>query len=174
MAPPVSPPTRQGTGLGDPSYRFHLRLYWEKGYTWQETTRETWWCMQCTKCDSFSLGDGPKVGCKVTGDSDSSCREGHNIWIRKCRENRRDYRFNIIKNSGSGDQVRVDGTNLCLSTVNNRYLELRNCDRSSPRQLWKPINNINKFELRPYHQRKWSLSDAKCLSQLHHPKVCHE
>lgn len=127
--------------------------------------------MQCARCDKFSLGDGPRVGCRTTGNTDSSCREGHNIWIRKCKDRSRDYQFNILKNPGSGDQVRVDGTNLCLSTVNNRYLELRNCDRSNSRQLWKPIDNINKFELRPYHQRNWRPSDAKCLSQLHHPKV---
>lgn len=171
VAAPVSPPTRQGSGLGDSNYRFQLRLYWQNGYTWQETTREAWWCMQCARCNKFSLGDGPNVGCKVTGSNGSSCRAGDNIWIRQCKDRSRDYQFNIIKNPGSGDQVRVDGTNLCLSTVNNRYLELRDCDRSSPRQLWKGIDNINKFELRPYHQRDWGLSDAKCLSQLHHPKV---
>ena len=172
VARPVAAPTpqRQGSGMFDPNYRFQLRLYWESSYFWQETHRETWWCMQCTQCNKYSLGDGPPAGCRSVGDSGSSCREGHNIWIRKCQDHR-NHEFNIIQNSGSGDQVRVDGTNLCLSTVNNRYLELRNCDRSNSRQLWKPIDNIKRFELRPFHQRDWGLNDAKCLSQLHHPKV---
>jgi len=26
-----------------------LRLYWHKSYYWQETRRETWWCMQCRR-----------------------------------------------------------------------------------------------------------------------------
>jgi hypothetical protein len=126
--------------------------------------------MECTKCNEYSLGDGPNHGCVVPGNTGSSCQEGHMIWIRRCKDDRRDYKFNILKNSGSGDQVRVEDTNLCLSTVNNRYLELKTCNKNSSRQLFKPITNIHKFELRPYHQRNWSISDAQCLSQLHHPK----
>ena len=31
-------------GSSDP---VRLRLYWEEGYYWQESTKEKWWCMQC-------------------------------------------------------------------------------------------------------------------------------
>jgi hypothetical protein len=168
-SPTTKAPTRQPTPQPTPS-SFQLRLYWESDYFWQETHQETWWCMECTKCNEYSLGDGPNHGCVVPGNTGSSCQEGHMIWIRRCKDDRRDYKFNILKNSGSGDQVRVEDTNLCLSTVNNRYLELKTCNKNSSRQLFKPITNIHKFELRPYHQRNWSISDAQCLSQLHHPK----
>jgi hypothetical protein len=40
--------TAQGYGLGDPRYRFQMRLYWSIDYFWQETTKETWWCFECT------------------------------------------------------------------------------------------------------------------------------
>jgi hypothetical protein len=40
-----------------------------------------------------------------------------------------------------------------------------------PNQLWDLITNLDKFELRPYGQRNFSMSVAKCLSQLHHPKA---
>ena len=150
---------------------FMLRLYWQSSYFWQETHAETWWCLECTKCDEFSLGDGPNHGCINVGYDGGSCREGHTIWIRKCKDTRRKYEWNVIKNPGSGDQIRAAGSNLCLSTVNNRYVEMRQCDSGSSRQLFMPIDDIKKFELRPYHQRTWSRSNAKCLSQLHHPKV---
>lgn len=151
-------------------YNFQLRLYWKSGYNWQESDEETWWCMECAKCDSHTLEDGVDADCVVAGSSGSSCREEHNLWIRKCKDDRRDFKFNIITNPGSGDQVRVAGTNLCLSTVNNKYLELKSCNEASSRQLFAPIENLSKFLLRPYNQRNWTDNVAKCVSQLHHPK----
>lgn len=150
---------------------FMLRLYWQSSYFWQETYEETWWCLECTKCDEFSLGDGPNYGCVVPGNDGGSCREGHAVWIRKCKDTRRKYEWNIIRNPRSGDQIQAAGSNLCLSTINNKYVEMRQCDSNSQNQLFMPINDINQFEIRPYGQRTWSLSSAKCLSQLHHPKV---
>jgi len=26
---------------------FRLKLYWRDGYYWQESRKETWWCMSC-------------------------------------------------------------------------------------------------------------------------------
>jgi hypothetical protein len=177
--PPTKPPTPEPTkatpqpissSQGNPSDTFQLRLYWDSDYFWQETKKEAWWCMECTKCDEYSLGDGPNHGCVVPGNTGSSCREGHMIWIRKCKDNNRDYKFSIIKNPGSGDQVKVQGSSMCLSTVENRYLEVQPCDNTKSIQLWKPITNLDKFELRPYYQRNWSSNDAVCLTQMHHPK----
>jgi hypothetical protein len=47
---------------------------------------------------------------------------------------------------------------------------LRTCDNSKSNQLWAAMPNRNKFEIRPYDQRNLSVNDARCLSQLHHPK----
>ena len=146
-----------------------MRLYWSIDWYWQETKRETWWCMECARCNGYTRGDGHHKDCQTPGNSGDSCRDGHNIWIRKCQDNR-DYQFNILKNPGSGDQVRVHGTNLCLSTVGIHYLEVKNCDKNSSNQLFKPISSLDRFELRPYHMRNWSLNDARCVSQHHHPK----
>lgn len=30
---------------------FKLRLQWEEGYFWQEDTKETFWCVECTRCE---------------------------------------------------------------------------------------------------------------------------
>mmetsp|Transcript_16128 Transcript_16128/g.39485 ORF Transcript_16128/g.39485 Transcript_16128/m.39485 type:complete len:364 (+) Transcript_16128:157-1248(+) len=165
--PPTNKPTMPPQSN---SGSFMLRLYWQSSYYWQETHSETWWCLECTKCNEFSLGDGPNHGCVVPGNNGGSCQEGHTIWIRKCKDTRRNFKWQILKNSGSGDQVRAAGSNLCLSTVGNKYVEMRRCDSSSQKQLFKPISDINRFEIRPYYQRNWSMNDAKCLSQLHHPK----
>lgn len=32
------------------SKSFKLRLYWERGYFWQEESEETFWCVECTRC----------------------------------------------------------------------------------------------------------------------------
>lgn len=148
---------------------FQLRLYWQQGYFWQETTAETWWCMECAKCNSYGLEDGHMYGCKTPGPSGTSCREGYSMWIRNCNDRSHDYRFKIIKNNRSGDQIQVVGTNLCLSLV-ERFLELRRCDSSKSRQLFAPITDKNRFILRPYNQRTWSERVGECISQLHHPK----
>ena len=154
--------------VNDPN-SFQLRLHWQSDYFWQETYEETFWCMECAKCNEYGLEDGDLYGCRTPGPSGTSCREGYGIWVRDCRDRAHNYKFNIIKNNRSGDQIRVAGTNLCLSTV-ERYLELRKCDSSRSRQLFAPITDRNRFELRPYHQRTWSENIGECVSQLHHPK----
>ncbi|CAJ1933104.1 unnamed protein product [Cylindrotheca closterium] len=167
-APVTAKPTSQG--LGDPTHNFMMRLYWSIDYFWQETKKEAWWCMECTKCDEYSLGDGPNHGCVTPGSRSSSCAPGHLIWIRKCTDTRRKFEWNIVSNPGSGDQIRADGTNLCFHTVDNRYLEIQPCDNTRSEQLFMPIADLDRFELRPYSQRRWSRNDAICLTQMHHPK----
>ncbi|CAJ1954158.1 unnamed protein product [Cylindrotheca closterium] len=142
-----------------------LKLYWDN-YYWQESNDETFWCMTCTACDSLTTGDGWEGGCVVP--ENDKCEEGHLMWIQRCRETRK--RFEIIENPNSGDQIRVHGSNLCFSSINNRFLELRTCDNTKSNQLWAAMSNRNKFEIRPYDQRNLSVNEAKCLSQLHHPK----
>jgi hypothetical protein len=175
---PTATPTKEPTDAPSqaPSWGprvsqdFQLRLHWESSYFWQETFEETWWCMECASCDGYTIGDGWEADCETPGPGPGSCREGQSVWIRECKDKRRFYSFVIISNYNSGDQIKVHDTNLCLSTVRNKYLELRNCDNKLSNQLFAPIYDIGKFELRPYDQRLLSLKQAKCLSQLHHPK----
>jgi len=72
---PTMKPTSQE--LGNSDYSFMLRLYWSIDYFWQETKNEAWWCLECTKCDEYSMGDGPNHGCVVPGSTGSSCAPGH-------------------------------------------------------------------------------------------------
>ena len=39
--------SRRTTYSGNNSAGFRLKLYWQKGYYWQESRNETWWCMSC-------------------------------------------------------------------------------------------------------------------------------
>lgn len=164
---PSSMPSMWVQGISDP---FQLRLYWESGYYWQETIWEEFYCMACTECLGYTVQDGTSANCTSPGDSTASCEEGHLLWLLNCKDKTNDFRFEVIKNQNSGDQVRVYNTTLCLSTVENRFLELRACDNSDLKQLWNPISNLKKFELRPYSQRLFSTQEAVCLSQSHHPK----
>ena len=163
-------PTEPWNGY-DPFYKFRIRLFFDPLYFWQETNSETWHCMECTRCDNYTLGDGHEGNCTIPGPNTTSCMEDDNIWIMKCKRSRSDFQFNILKHPGSGDQIRVDSTNLCFSTLNNTYLELKGCNHTDPKQLWMPIVNLSKFELRPYWQSHRLLNESLCLTQMHHPKA---
>ncbi|CAJ1935187.1 unnamed protein product [Cylindrotheca closterium] len=169
MAPlPTQEPSTMPTLEPAVSPSFQLRLHWEDGYYWQESREEMFYCMECADCDEYTTGDGRDGDCRSRGSSSARCREGHLVWIEWC--NRRDYQFEIIQHYNSGSQVRVHGTDLCFSTVYNRYLELRVCNQTDALQLWSPIADTKKFELRPFDQRNLTRDDARCLSQQHHPK----
>ena len=62
---PTSNPTSRPTiNRSDP---VRLRLYWEKGYRWQESSRETFWCMEC----DGSCSSGNKIEIKWCSSSDN-------------------------------------------------------------------------------------------------------
>jgi hypothetical protein len=35
------------------NFRFKLRLYWQQGYFWQESTSERYWCLECVRCAEY-------------------------------------------------------------------------------------------------------------------------
>lgn len=56
-ASPTAPPSKAPTtGLlmfsASSTGAFHLRLHWQPGYSWQESTDEMWFCMACAWCDA--------------------------------------------------------------------------------------------------------------------------
>ena len=46
---------------GNDEVGFRMKLYWKTGYFWQESTRETFWCMSC--------------------GSNGSCKEGQMMYL---------------------------------------------------------------------------------------------
>jgi hypothetical protein len=164
---PSSMPSIWVQSISDP---FQLRMYWHSGYYWQESISEEWYCAECISCRDYTVFDGISADCTSSGDSTASCREGDLMWLNNCKDKTKDFRFETMTNLNSGDQIRVHNTSLCFSSVRNRYLELRPCDSFDSRQLWNPVVNLKKFEMRPYDQRFLSTQEAMCLSQTHHPK----
>jgi hypothetical protein len=69
---------------------FRLRLYWEKGYFWQETNDEFWWCMECR----------------------DSCLDGDSVYIDEC-DSSIGQQFIFM-----GDTIRPGyDTSLCLTNM---------------------------------------------------------
>eukprot|EP00980_Cylindrotheca_fusiformis_P021849 scaffold8682_cov122-Cylindrotheca_fusiformis.AAC.6 len=172
---PTNVPSVQPTVSMEPTFqpissnwRFKLKLYWEEGYFWQEETRERYWCMECTRCNSYGRGDGWEYGCEsYDNGSEDSCREGDALWVRDCRD--RGARFNVLQKHKSGYLLRLDDSNLCIER-SNVHLMIKRCDMDEKDQLWMPWHDFSKFELRPYEQRDRDAKDAYCVSQTHHPK----
>jgi len=163
----------------DPNHAFKMRLFWQRGFYWQESFQEVWHCVECTKCTEYGAGDGWEHGCVEYPNGDSSfCQEGDMFWIMGCLEGQ-GARFNVLENPGSGHQIRIDGTNLCMGRGapdadtgewKRRLMQAVKCNREDVNQLWAPFPSLSKFELRPLEHAGRSEEDAECVSQLHHPK----
>eukprot|EP00980_Cylindrotheca_fusiformis_P013868 scaffold3598_cov115-Cylindrotheca_fusiformis.AAC.4 len=162
MAAPTYPPI-------DPNHDFKIRLFWQIGYYWQESWDEAWFCMECTKCDSYGANEGKDYGCEQRGNGKSTnCGEGDLFWVHRC--NGRGSKFNIVDNGDRGIQVRLADTNLCMGRFGSRFLKAVKCDRKDRSQQWAPINTLSKFELRSLEEKGRPEDEAQCVSQQHHPK----
>lgn len=100
------------------------------------------------------------------------------FWIVGCSSGQ-GARFNVLQNPGSGHQIRLAGTNLCMGRGafdketgewKRRLMQAVTCNKNDPNQLWAPFTDLSKFELRPFDHRGLTEEDADCVSQLHHPK----
>jgi len=146
-AAPSQSPTPMPT-----SNDFRLRLYWQRGYWWQESSRETYWCMECS----------------------GQCREGEAVDVEWCG-GRRQQQWNVV-----GNTIRpAMNPNLCLTLTGydseNRPLRLQQCKETISRggidaneineQTFVGLNfKEEKFELHPKGDDSW------CMTQAHHPK----
>jgi len=129
-AEPTSRPTQQPT-----TSIFRLRLYWQRGYYWQESYSEKWWCMECRNncrlgdsvyvdwCDSSWRQRFISVGDTIRPASDTSLcftvtgySETEPIRVMKCEE-RWDQKFVGLKDGGRFElQPKVDSAR-CISQV---------------------------------------------------------
>eukprot|EP00980_Cylindrotheca_fusiformis_P020187 scaffold7266_cov71-Cylindrotheca_fusiformis.AAC.3 len=135
-----------------------LKLYWQRGYTWQEETFERKWCIFC-------MGSGGRF-----------CREHRRLYIHTCQSSSQ--HFDIIPQWGDYYVIKLHDDDLCLqrqhSTSNT--IHTITCDGSNELQLWfaRNINgngnNNNKnfagssFEISPLGDKDL------CVTQRHHPK----
>lgn len=126
---------------GGSSKGFKLKMYWEPSYYWQESHRETFWCMQCRN---------------------NECRSGKNVQIRDCRGV--NTRFEFV---GSGAiQIKVSGTDLCMTMVGGDELQLKSCNSGDNNQKFNAGQgdfNSKRFEI-------YSVSKNGCIANPHHPR----
>ena len=139
-AAPTLSPTPMPT-----SRDFRLRLYWQRGYYWQESSREMYWCMQCG----------------------GSCSDGDMVYVEWCGKSDRQIWHTV------GETIRpARNENLCLtesgSNSENNPLRLRPCKTNRSfepnNQEWSGFDHAAKFQLHP------KADSDKCLTQQHHPK----
>ena len=121
---------------------FRIRLHWERGYNWQDSPQEKFWCMECR------------------GD----CRSGAAIQIDKCTNTSARQKFIAIAKT-----IRpASNPALCLTVTGfdgqDSPVKLRKCNRGSSSQNFLEVRTGGKFELRSQDNAD------RCLSQHHHPK----
>jgi hypothetical protein len=99
---------------------FNLRLFWQKGYRWQESTRETFWCLTCDNSD---------------------CDQGSKVEVKWC--DRDDSRQQWYFDNG---KVRSrKNKSQCLQRY-GREIRLRSCTRSKY-QKWAGLRKDMPFEM---------------------------
>jgi hypothetical protein len=129
--------------LSSSSSSFRLRLHWERGYYWQESTDEMYYCMECN----------------------DNCNSGNSILIDWCSSNINAHQyFTTIDNT-----IRpVQDTSLCLTAMGNTEdnpIRVYRCMDGNVDQQWDGFqSNGRPFELHPRRDTN------RCVGQLHHPK----
>lgn len=158
-APTPNPTSAPAPAPPLPSGDFYLKMYWRKGYTWQETTREYKWCVRC---------------------SGGECNDGDRLKLNECENRDSNDEWKFIPASDDNKQIYIQHTskNLCwrqvsdtTGTTNAKKIELDDCDWNDDKQKWTTRGNgefwESKFEIYSITE---SGSDARCVNQMHHPK----
>jgi hypothetical protein len=136
-----------GTSSG---LKFGLKIYWQKGYYWQEETIERKWCM---RCDSSS----------------QACSPGRKVYVTNCDTDMiTKWEFKYLNSKAF--QIKIAASNLCLTVQSdiNKYLIADTCNSNNVRQQFYAQNGQAKFgshfEINPV----WAPDG--CVGNTHHPK----
>eukprot|EP00956_Cyclotella_meneghiniana_P028135 scaffold64934_cov55-Cyclotella_meneghiniana.AAC.2 len=100
---------------------FNLRMYWQKGYKWQDSNSEKFWCIECTR---------------------SSCSKGSDIRIARC--DRKDSRQQFYYDNG---RIRSRKNKSMCFERKGRQIKLDSCDGSNS-QKWDELSTTRAFQLR--------------------------
>lgn len=126
---------------------FRLKMYWETGYYWQESTTEKFWCMACP--------------------SGEVCNRNDKMELRNCKNKSNEDAQFVATSAGKGHQFRIANTNLCMQkSRRGSSIRLKKCNKKNKWQHFVGFKSDGKrFDLKP------STSSKRCLSQHHHPKA---
>lgn len=89
-------------------------MYWQSSYRWQESSVEKKWCVYC---------------------HGGSCKSGDMTYIIDCANLSQVQTFDFVPIKNDDFLIKVSGTNLCYSRVDNRDLKLFPCNSANPRQV---------------------------------------
>jgi len=127
---------------------FQLKMYWEDGTEWQESTKERKHCIEC----------------------DNDCDEGEKLRIQSCNKGTSRQRFYYSDGKIQSKRNR----NVCLTYGTNLRDEVRlrdcNDDKYEDRQKIGGFKYSGKFQMRPDDDEDKSSSDALCITVEHHPR----
>ena len=124
-----------------------LRLYWQRSYYWQESSRETFWCLQCRS---------------------GSCKTNSSIEIDKCSRSSKRQKFQYYKLDNTFRPM--INPSLCFEENGwdreSNPIKLKRCNGSSE-QRWKGFKEKkgSPFEF------KSGRNSGYCMTQGHHPKA---
>lgn len=133
------------TQQSKPSGGFRIRLHWERGYNWQNSSTEKFYCLQCR----------------------GTCQSSSKLEIDTCRDYSIRQKFLAV-----GKTIRpASNPSLCVTITGyggkSSPVELKSCQRSysaSRTQQFNEVKASGKFELISNDRT------GRCLSQHHHPK----
>ncbi len=107
-----------------PTRPFRLRLYWQRGYNWQNSSSEKWWCAECT----------------------GNCSNGSRLQIRRCSQTSRQKWVAVDKT------IRfAPNRSLCLTASGvgaKNPVRLRTCNGGRG-QKFDGVREQGRFELQP-------------------------
>lgn len=142
-----------------------IRLYWEKGYFWQEEKKERKWCMM------HDYDGLPGTG-KCWYEQETRPCNPEELYMAKCNRDSRQ-KLDLVMISPPDDNneifmIKAPGRAQCLELQDDRSILLRECDAQSHLQHWKTTNGSLgsiRFEIVPF-----SLPNH-CVTQNHQPKA---
>lgn len=165
---------------------YRVRLYWEQGYNWQGDSTEKFFCWACAQCSECSeeirdrTGDCVDLLCHAR----HKCAVGMSIAVTDCnpeQSNDMSAEFSFLPehrglfdNYLKGGQIQVHNTDLCLSLVGVRSIELQTCDASKIEQRFQGFHpDEGMMELFPVNSnmKEGKEKEVKqCITQHHHPR----
>ncbi|CAB9513487.1 expressed unknown protein [Seminavis robusta] len=146
---------------------FRLRLYWEEGYEWQNSTRESFWCA------TNSFNGWPGTGRCWYGDQVEECLSNQTFLARCDGTGLEPWQQAFLFLPVNDDEVLIQSAAVADQRCwrrSRRELFLTECDPNDPMQRWIASNGTAFFD----EDNRFEISQAgfnsQCISNDHHPK----
>lgn len=85
---------------------FRLKIYWQKGYFWQESKIEKKWCLTCR----------------------NGCKSGSNVQIKPCGNDNTYWTFD-------DGRIKVANADVCMTMIGGKEMALRGCSNDNDQKF---------------------------------------